>query len=53
MASIDLPDAYYTVAIHPHHQKYLKFVVLKILMIPISKGILLQLAPVMLRPLLP
>ena len=26
MASIDLRDAYYTVAIHPDHQKYLKFV---------------------------
>ena len=26
MASIDLRDAYYTVAIHSDHQKYLKFV---------------------------
>ena len=26
MASTDLRDAYYTVAIHPDHQKYLKFV---------------------------
>ena len=25
MASIDLTDAYYSVAIHPEHQKYLKF----------------------------
>lgn len=26
MASVNLKDAYYTVAIHPDHQKYLKFV---------------------------
>ena len=26
MASTDLRDVYYTVAIHPDHQKYLKFV---------------------------
>ena len=25
MASVDLKDAYYTVPIHPSHQKYLKF----------------------------
>ena len=28
MASIDLKDAFYSIPIHPEHQKYLKFVVL-------------------------
>ena len=27
MASIDLKDAFYSIPIHPKHQKYLKFVV--------------------------
>ena len=28
MALIDLKDAFYSIPIHPEHQKYLKFVVL-------------------------
>ena len=28
MASIDLKDAFYSIPIHPEHQKYLKFVVI-------------------------
>ena len=36
MASIDLRDAYYTVAIHPDNQKYLKFVANGVIAFPMG-----------------